>query len=368
MAKQLITKKRSSDPPNAELMEKVLLGGDLSGLTPEQRLHYYKSVCEQVGVNPLTKPFDYIELDGKLVLYATKDCAAQLRRLHNVDIKIVGREQQDAIYIVEARASAIFSDKKRSDDAIGAVPTVVVRDGKSYPLTPAAYANAVMKAETKAKRRVTLSICGLGILDETEIERVDEQVQTMPEAIVERNVREATVNATGDNGDVTRDNWRDVVCHIGKAEGDLLGKKLGDIKPALVKWLAENWIPKLPPVPNDKDRQLRDAVLFAVSEGEKHEPITVGENNPVVLANMLIKKAEDLVMTPDQLSRLLHEQGFLAEGEMIPDMKVSLLIHLLGDEGWAKLKEVHEAGVKPQIRDEKKPRKGKGKRQAHPFE
>src|SRR5690606_33168556 len=31
-------------------------------------------------------------------------------------------------------------------------------------------ANALMKAETKAKRRATLSICGLGILDETEID------------------------------------------------------------------------------------------------------------------------------------------------------------------------------------------------------
>ena len=33
-------------------------------------------------------------------------------------------------------------------------------------------ANAMMKAETKAKRRVTLSICGLGLLDETEVEDV----------------------------------------------------------------------------------------------------------------------------------------------------------------------------------------------------
>src|SRR5690606_24912460 len=33
-------------------------------------------------------------------------------------------------------------------------------------------ANAYMKAETKAKRRVTLSICGLGWLDETETETI----------------------------------------------------------------------------------------------------------------------------------------------------------------------------------------------------
>jgi hypothetical protein len=33
-------------------------------------------------------------------------------------------------------------------------------------------ANALMKAETKAKRRVTLSICGLGMLDESEVESI----------------------------------------------------------------------------------------------------------------------------------------------------------------------------------------------------
>jgi len=37
-------------------------------------------------------------------------------------------------------------------------------------LTGKNLANAFMKAETKAKRRVTLSICGLGFLDESEVE------------------------------------------------------------------------------------------------------------------------------------------------------------------------------------------------------
>jgi hypothetical protein len=39
-------------------------------------------------------------------------------------------------------------------------------------LSGEALANALMKAETKAKRRATLSICGLGMLDETEVEDV----------------------------------------------------------------------------------------------------------------------------------------------------------------------------------------------------
>src|SRR5690606_29675602 len=50
----------------------------------------------------------------------------------------------------------------RTDMAMGAV-SLTNKRGEDL-------ANALMKAETKSKRRATLSICGLGILDETEIE------------------------------------------------------------------------------------------------------------------------------------------------------------------------------------------------------
>ena len=43
--------------------------GDLSSLTPQQRSDYYLQVCQSCGLNPLTKPFDYLTLNGKLVLY-----------------------------------------------------------------------------------------------------------------------------------------------------------------------------------------------------------------------------------------------------------------------------------------------------------
>ena len=53
-----------------------------------------------------------------------------------------------------------------------------------------ARANAMMKAETKAKRRVTLSICGLGLMDETEVETTEgartvtvEQAHTLIEGL-----------------------------------------------------------------------------------------------------------------------------------------------------------------------------------------
>ena len=70
-----------ADSPH-EVMENVLIKGDLSKLTAEERNSYYTAVCKSVGLNPLTKPLEYITLNGKLRLYALKDCTDQLRTIH----------------------------------------------------------------------------------------------------------------------------------------------------------------------------------------------------------------------------------------------------------------------------------------------
>lgn len=142
-------------------IETAIINGDLSKLTPEQRVNHYLAVCKSTGLNPLTKPFDYINLSGKLVLYAKKDCTDQLRKNNHVSIVKLERETISGVYVVTAYAE---DNQGRSDSSIGAVN---IESLKGDTL-----ANAMMKAETKAKRRVTLSICGLGWLDETEIETI----------------------------------------------------------------------------------------------------------------------------------------------------------------------------------------------------
>src|SRR5215472_13973636 len=59
------------------IMESVLTRGDLSKLSVAERNTYYMEICRSLGLNPLTKPFDYIPLNGKLTLYAKRDCADQ---------------------------------------------------------------------------------------------------------------------------------------------------------------------------------------------------------------------------------------------------------------------------------------------------
>jgi len=143
------------------ILEKVLIQGDLSKLTPKERLFYYNKVCSSLGLNPFTRPFDYITLNGKLTLYAKRDCTDQLRKNHGISIKIITREQIGDLYVVTAQG---VNREGRYDESIGAVNIAGLKGD--------ALANAMMKAETKAKRRVTLSLAGLGWLDETEADTV----------------------------------------------------------------------------------------------------------------------------------------------------------------------------------------------------
>ena len=130
-----------------EAVEQVIIGGDLAKLNQGERLKYVTALCDSMGLNPLTKPFEFLKLQGRTVLYARKDCADQLRKIHGVSIRVVDKEDADGLYIVTVQAK----DKHgRADEDMGAVTIAGLRGE--------AKANAIAKAMTKAKRRVTLSI------------------------------------------------------------------------------------------------------------------------------------------------------------------------------------------------------------------
>lgn len=157
--------------PDVLAIEALLVQGDLGKLSPEQRVKYYDSVCVSLGLNKLTQPFAYLVLNGKTVLYATKSCTEQLRQIHGVSIEAIEGKTVEGVYLVTAKGR----DKTgRTDASTGAV-TIAGLKGDNL-------ANALMKAETKAKRRLTLSLCGLGMLDESELETIPAEARTVPAA------------------------------------------------------------------------------------------------------------------------------------------------------------------------------------------
>lgn len=142
------------------VMASIVLNGDLSKLNEGQKVQYYNAYCQRVGLDPVTKPFDVLNLKGKVVLYCTRSGAQQLSQLHKISHAITSREVINGAYVVTCRASS----GDRFTDSLGAVPIA--------NLSGEAYTNAIMKAETKAKRRATLDFCGLGMLDESEVSSI----------------------------------------------------------------------------------------------------------------------------------------------------------------------------------------------------
>lgn len=141
-----------------DVVAQLILAGDLSKLNATDRVAYYRGYCERIGLDPFTKPFDILRLNGKEILYLTRSGAQQLNKLHGVSHQITVREViAGEVYQVTARATL---PDGRHTESIGAV-SVAGMKGESY-------CNAIMKAETKAKRRSTLDLLGLGILSEEE--------------------------------------------------------------------------------------------------------------------------------------------------------------------------------------------------------
>lgn len=168
-----------------ENMQKALAIGDISQMDDQTKVQFYVATCESMGLNPMTAPFDIIKADdGKMKLYPNMRAAEQLRMKYRVSIDKVTREQVGDLFIVTVYAS---TKDGRKDEAQGIVCLSKARgewktsqNGRRYfaeekdvhgqplmePLRGEALANAMKKAESQAKRRATLSICGLGYTSE----------------------------------------------------------------------------------------------------------------------------------------------------------------------------------------------------------
>lgn len=143
------------------IINSIVLKGDLSGLKENQLTQYYAYRCKQVGLDPSSKPFDLLSLQGKKVLYANAGATQQLSNLYGLSTQITNRERVEGVYIVSVRC---VGKDGRSSENQGAVDIA--------GLSGERLANALMKATTKAIRRTILAHIGLGMLDETELDTI----------------------------------------------------------------------------------------------------------------------------------------------------------------------------------------------------
>ena len=219
-------------------LENVLISGDLSKLTSPQRVQYYKKVCESLGLNPFTKPFEYITLNGKLTLYAKKDATDQLRSIQGVSIDDVDIQETATQFIVKVKG---HNRDNRQDVEVG----VVNKSDMNGNL-----ANAQMKAVTKGKRRLTLSLCGLGWLDETEIETIKD---AKPVTVIQE---------TGEIVDAESD---DAPFTVEEANAFLNSKGVpyGEIDTETLRNMAKALANSKSPTPEDQNKITRIQIILA---------------------------------------------------------------------------------------------------------
>lgn len=158
---ELQTVQETAPAITGEIISSLVLNGDISKLSQVQKVEYHNHLCKNLGLNPLTQPFQILKLNGKETLYAAKNATEQLRKIYGISLVSLEGKQLEGLYIV----TVTLKDQTNRQDISTAAVNISGLKGDSL-------ANAIMKAETKAKRRGTLSICGLGMLDETEIETI----------------------------------------------------------------------------------------------------------------------------------------------------------------------------------------------------
>lgn len=148
--------------PPIDIAQRALMRGDLRGLDKDQIASVVATMTERMGVSPALAPIDIIPTrEGKLVLYINARGAAELRKRHGISIDSLEPIKTDPDVVV-LRCVVSDPDGKR-DSAIGAC--------EYDPARPGTIARAWMVAETRAKRRATMS--AVGIFLEAESDEVE---------------------------------------------------------------------------------------------------------------------------------------------------------------------------------------------------
>ena len=148
------------------VIESLVLRGDLSGLAPKDRARFYVQVCEGLGLNPASNPLAFLRLNGKGNSSPDARCDRSSRAYPPREPRDHRRPEGHRPRRDEAGLRGV--PRKHPD---GRMETAVA----TVPLVDPV--NVLMKAETKSKRRATLSILGLGMLDEMELETIPASAQ-----------------------------------------------------------------------------------------------------------------------------------------------------------------------------------------------
>jgi hypothetical protein len=313
----------------------VLGTGDLYQLTNAQRVAHYINLCRNIGISPLSRPYQWIEFkEGEngpaiLTLYFKPTAAAQDLRNHHVSIDFPQREIVGELFKVEAHGKA-------PDGREGFATKYVSLTGKYGKLGGQRLANAFMSAETGALRRLALN---MGLASGPDPDETAAQIRTVyvdgTGAVLENPTEEQRHLA--DHPEVARaigePTYETTAAAMAEQETDLPDQKRRPIerqrfrpsKEQVDAWRGE-WFAIVTgsSLEDDEDRH-RFIWQWTVSEGWPEGKRT--ESLPTMLARCTEREAQDFLAhvralvedeeraNAEALAGLRHDDGPIPEGD-----------------------------------------------------
>lgn len=241
-----------------DIMQKFILKNDLSCLTMEEKLIFILNRCKDLKLDPRSQPIMILKSKEKVgnsfvekeTPYISKSGGEQLAKVHQVSILDTEEKILDDVFIVKAKVSL---PNGRISQAIGVTPLFTEYDGKITKITGAKKCNAMMVADTKARRRAVLSICGTGMIDESEIDTINVVAKINP---YEQKIEPVLLNQIEKDFEQKLDSYKTKI---------YLCSNLDDLKSVFKEAYTQNWgnekenyIGTLTQIKDDKKKQLED--------------------------------------------------------------------------------------------------------------
>jgi len=140
-----------------------LIRGDVSSVPREALLRYIFLFCERVGISPLAVPFSLVKTQGGMRLVANRNFYDAVASKFSVSRECVAEGFFEGTKLYFTRYRATTPDGRATEDM--ALVDTAGLNGNDL-------ANAIMKAHTKGRNRVTRAHLGFPFPDESEAETV----------------------------------------------------------------------------------------------------------------------------------------------------------------------------------------------------
>jgi hypothetical protein len=169
MSNELVPSKSAAMTVSMETaaVKEYFRSGNVAAMTDDERDYVRVKLCQKYDLDPILRPFDLISFNGGMKFYMTASATNQLANAKSLTREVllleVNAEQMLARCTVkvsdtngraETANAFIAVSKFLAPTKENPVPRKVLMDGEDL-------ANALLKLETKAKRRATMSFFGV---------------------------------------------------------------------------------------------------------------------------------------------------------------------------------------------------------------